>query len=350
MSADRPATAPVAAPVLPPARGPVSAHVLALLLGGAEAAPLDDAVLRRCEVDDDDLHLGLYLLYELHYRGCAAVAPELEWSPAVLALRARLEGRFLELLQPLVDVPEATPTTCAARLRELLDGFEGPSLSAWVEKRAELPHLRDLAVHRSAYQLKEADPHTFVIPRLWPGVAKSALLALQFDEYGNGEPGASHAELFAATMASLGLDATYGRYLEVIPGTTLATVNLLSLFGLHRRWRGACIGHLAVFEMTSVVPMQRYARAHRRVTGAEAGAEFYDVHVVADGEHQVIAADELVPHLVLQEPEVVGDVLFGAAALLALEDRYARRVLQAWEAGRTSLLREPLAATAAVAA
>jgi hypothetical protein len=316
----------------------VSAHVLALLRGQRSGPAPSDRELAAAAVDDDDLHLGLYLLYELHYRGFAGVDPALEWDPEVLALRARLEARFLALLQDAVDVPDVTPATCALRLRGLLEAFEGPSLSAWVEEQAGLRHLRDLAVHRSAYQLKEADPHTFVIPRLAAGAAKSALLALQFDEYGNGEPGASHAELFAATMRSLGLDDGYGCYLDVLPGTTLATVNLLSLFGLHRRWRGACIGHLAVFEMTSVVPMQRYARAHRRVTGGDAGAEFYDVHVVADGEHQVIAAEELVPELVAQEPALAGDVLFGAAALLHLEDRYARRVLDAWEAGRTSLL------------
>jgi hypothetical protein len=32
------------------------------------------------------------------------------------------------------------------------------------------------------------------------------------------------------------------------------------MFGL-RRWRTALVGHLAVFEMTSVEPMERYRRA-----------------------------------------------------------------------------------------
>jgi hypothetical protein len=344
----------VPAPPIPTSRGPISAQVLAVLRGRLGAPGLTDGDLDRAAIDDDDLHLGLYLLYELHYRGFAGVDPDLEWNPDVVALRGRLEARFLALLHGAVDVPDVTPASCASGLRELLDRFGGPSLSTWVEERAALPHLRDLAVHRSAYQLKEADPHTFVIPRLPAGAAKSALLALQFDEYGNGEPGVSHAELFAATLRSLGLEDRYGCYLDVLPGTTLATVNLLSLFGLHRRWRGACIGHLAVFEMTSVVPMQRYARAHRRVTGGDVGAEFYDVHVVADGEHQVIAAEVLVPELVAQEPALARDVLFGAAALLHLEDRYARRVLEAWEAGRSSLLapvaRDGAATTAATAA
>ena len=39
----------------------------------------------------------------------------------------------------------------------------------------------------------------------------------------------------------------------------------MSLFGLHRRRRGAIVGHLALFEMTSSVPNRRYADGLRRL-------------------------------------------------------------------------------------
>jgi len=54
--------------------------------------------------------------------------------------------------------------------------------------------------------------------------------------------------MFARAMAAVGLDPSYGAYLDPIPAITLATVNVLSLFGLHRRLRGALVGHLAVFQ------------------------------------------------------------------------------------------------------
>ena len=60
--------------------------------------------------------------------------------------------------------------------------------------------------------------------------------------------------MFAVTMAELGLDPAYGGYVERLPGSTLATVNLISLFGLRRRWRGALVGHLAGFEISSPGP------------------------------------------------------------------------------------------------
>jgi hypothetical protein len=103
-----------------------------------------------------------------------------------------------------------------------------------------------------------------------------------------------------------------------------------------------------VFEMTSVVPMSRYGRALRRLTGRDDGAAFYDVHVAADAVHEVIAIEELVPGLLEQDPSVGGDVLFGAAALLLVERRLAEHVLSAWRAGRSSL-RRSLATPLAVA-
>ena len=46
--------------------------------------------------------------------------------------------------------------------------------------------MREFAVHRSAYQLKEADPHTWVIPRL-RGRGEGRLVEIQPDEYGGVE-------------------------------------------------------------------------------------------------------------------------------------------------------------------
>jgi hypothetical protein len=148
-------------------------------------------------------------------------------------------------------------------------------------------------------------------------------------------------------MRALGLDPTYGAYLDRLPAVTLATVNLVSLFGLHRRWRGALIGHLAVFEMCSVVPMGRYANAIRRLGLGNDAAAFYDVHVEADAVHEVIASTELAMGFAEAEPARAGDVLFGAKALMAVEDRFARHLLASWQRRRSSLA--PVRASSAAA-
>src|SRR4051794_6714199 len=231
-------------PALPSARGPLTDGLLDLLRGTPSGAPADLPGPEPVPDDplaDDDLHLALYLCYELHYRGLDGVDERWEWDPGLLALRARLEAIFEDGLRTAFEdwtPPPADATTMDLALRMIIDADDGPSLARHLETRGTLEQFREFVVHRSAYQLKEADPHSWAIPRL-SGPPKSALLEVQADEYGGGDPARMHAQLFADTMDVLGLDSAYGAYVDRLPGITLATVNLMSLFGLHRRHRGA---------------------------------------------------------------------------------------------------------------
>jgi hypothetical protein len=230
-------------------------------------------------------------------------------------------------------------------LRAIADADESPSVSTWIERDADVEHVREFAVHRSAYQLKEADPHSWALPRL-SGGPKAALVEIQADEYGSGRPERVHAQLFAKAMEGLGLDSDYGAYLDRIPGVTLATVNLMSLFGLHRRHRGAIVGHLALFEMTSSIPNGRYARGLRRLGFDDETIDFFDEHVEADAVHENVAAVDLAGGLARMEPTVAPDILWGAKALALADANWAEHVVSAWDAGETSL-RLPLRETAA---
>jgi hypothetical protein len=221
-------------------------------------------------------------------------------------------------------------------LRDVIEADEAPSLSRHLEREGTLDEVLEFVVHRSAYQLKEADPHSWAIARL-EGPPKAALVEIQADEYGGGRPERMHAELFAVSMEALGLDRTYGAYLDHIPGVTLATVNLMSLLGLHRRLRGAIVGHLALFEMTSSVPNRRYANALRRLGFDERATGFFDEHVEADAVHENVAAVDLAGGLARREPSLAGQILWGARALMALEGRWAAHLLGAWGRRETSL-------------
>ena len=323
---------------LPAARGPVSGWLLEHLRRpvhdvGAAPAPTDHPIT------GEDSALALYLCYELHYLGLPEVDESWEWEPSLLAVRADLESRFERALLDAVGHPPLglAVDDVVDELRALTEGGDdGPSLSAHVERSGTLAEVRELAVHRSAYQLKEADPHTWGIPRL-TGRAKAAMLEIQKGEYGDGDPDRVHATLFARTMTALGLDARYGALLDQVPAISLSTCNLISLFGLHRRWRGALAGHLALFEMCSVTPMGRYQRGLERLGLGEDATAFYAVHVVADEHHQVVAVRDLVRPLVEDEPFLGGEVVFGARALQAVESMFAEHVLSAWERGETSL-------------
>ena len=325
------------APRPPLPRGPLSEALMEHLLQPCHPLPSMPSA-----VDDplwgEDSQLALYCCYELHYQSFAGVEDGWEWEPSLLAFRRRLEEAFEGRLRQELGAGAAGGDVVLAVQHAVRQ--DGPSLSRFMQEVGSLDQLREFAVHRSGYQLKEADPHTWAIPRL-RGRPKAALVEIQFDEYGRGIESAMHATLFATTMEALGLDSTYGAYLDLLPGPTLATTNLISLFGLHRRLRGALVGHLAVFESTSVEPMRRYRDTLRRL-GVDAQAErFYQVHVEVDAHHQVVAFDELIVGLASVEPALVDDILFGARAVTLVEGRFSRHLLDAWSRDRTSLL-QPL--------
>lgn len=326
-------------PHLPTPRGPLSASLIDYLRGRSRVLP---AVLAD-DVDtlaDDDLQLALSCCYELHYRGFDTPVDG-EWDERVLRFRGVLERRFEAALR--AAVPERPPGEglgdgdVGNELRRIIDGgADAPSPSAWMERRGTVDQFREFAIHRSIYQLKEADPHTWAIPR-YAGRSRSALIEIQMDEYGNGVPGAAHAELFADTMRALDLDPTYGAYLDVVGAPTLATTNLISWFGLHRRLLPAVLGHLAVFEMTSVVPMGRYARTCDRLGLPASARRFYDVHVEADEHHGPLASRHLVGDFVAEQPDSRPLVMWGARTLMHVEERFARHLVGAWTEGRSSL-------------
>jgi hypothetical protein len=331
---------------LPLERGPVSDWVITTLRGDPGSCPeLPDAV--DDPVTGDDSALALYLLYELHYRGLERVDDEWEWQPDLLAARAVLEDRFLSRLQAAVPMPIA-PDDIAAALRERTAASDGPSLASYCEREATWEQVRELCVHRTAWQLKEADPHSWALPRLG-GRPKAALAEIQAGEYGEGVERDVHQNLYALTLALLDLDHQYGAYLESLPGVSLATVNVVSFFGLHRAWLPAMVGHLAAFEMSSVEPMAAYSAALRRLGASQDACHFFDVHVVADAHHQQIAADKLAAGLVEQQPDAAAMILFGADALSWTEGQFRDHVMESWEAGRSSLLK-PLDASRVVGA
>ncbi|MEU3312546.1 iron-containing redox enzyme family protein [Streptomyces sp. NPDC006662] len=325
-------------PVLVEGRGPLSRTVVAALRGGRPPAGYDEAAAG-ADPWGEDLQLALYLLYELHYRGFEGVAEDLEWDPELLRLRGALEARFLHALRTATaDAPRTVAEAFAPLLVEPVD-LSG-SLSHQLETEGELWQLREYAALRSLYHLKEADPHAWVIPRL-RGRAKAAMVAIEYDEFGAGHPDRIHARLFAALMADLGLDTAYGHYLDQAPAPLLATVNLMSLLGLHRSLRGALVGHFACVEVTSSPGSRRLAKAMRRCGAGPAAEHFYAEHVEADAVHEQVVRHEVIGGLLADEPQLEPDVAFGCAATLLLEDRLADHIRTAWQQHRSALRTPP---------
>lgn len=272
-------------PELPPPRGDLSEAVATHLRGRGRTLP-GHRTAAAADPYGEDLQLALHLAYELHYRGFRDVPDDIEWDPTLLRLRAQLEMRFEDALRD----------DChgGGGVREVLDALltepsEGQSTSHYLVRSGTLGRLREYAVLRSVYQLREADPHLWVVPRL-RGRAKAAMMTVQYDEYGCGRAERMHARLYADLMSALGLDPAYGHYLPLVGAPALATVNLMSLLGLHRARRGALVGHFAALEVASSPAAARIAAAMRRIGVGEAAIRFYDEHVEADAVHDAPAS------------------------------------------------------------
>lgn len=317
----------------PKPRGALSQQLLEVLRTSAGQVP---ATTWAEPEHDEDAALSLWVLYELHHRGFEDVGDDLEWDPALLGLRRTLEAPFEAALRERLDVyvdehVGELPGWSPQAFFDFVEAHPGRSLAAFVHRQADADQVREILRLRSVYHLKEADPTAWLVPRL--GVrTKAALVELQYDEYGTGDPSRLHAGLFARGLDACGLRPEYGAYVDDAPLEVLEQNNAMALFGLHRRLRGAALGHLAAFEVTSSLPSRRIAQGLRRVGLAEEMAAYYDEHVEADAVHEQLAVRTICGSLVEEEPALADDVWLGAFACLDLEDRLAARLLAEWAA------------------
>lgn len=349
-------TAPLTAPErgrVPRPRGEVTSLLVSVLTSdGGEAAELlpelDSAVSSALVSSEDmfrdeDLQLALHLLYTLHTGPADYVHGDWEWNPSLIGIRGKIERRFEAALRAFAPLPDLIPRSgaeLAETLFSMTSGVAHPELATWAARHASVDQLREFLIHKSIYTLREADPHSWAIPR-FRGRAKAALVEIQADEYGGGRPDHVHAEIFAGTLRGFGLDDTPDHYLDDVPAITLASVNAMNLFGLNRRLRGAAIGHLAAFEMTSSIPNGLYSRAFSRNGFGRDVTWYFDEHVEADAVHEQIAAHDLAGGAADDELDLIPDILFGAASCLRLDDVSGSHMLEAWSAGEPSLRKTP---------
>jgi Iron-containing redox enzyme len=317
---------------LPLERGPISRHVIESLLRPHDEAG-SVAIGGTDVLEDQDAQLALWILYELHYRGFEGVSDDLEWHLGLLRLRQTLEGRCEQELRdavgPLLGAVSRAGDV-GEQIMELVSADDSPSVASFLHRNATREQVLDFLRERSVQQLKESDPQSFVLPRI-AGSAKVALAELQYDEYGCGRPERLHAHLYAEALRAAGLDDTYGAYVDEVSALSLASANVMSLFALNRRLRGAAMGHLAAFEATSSVPSRRIAAGIERVGLPPAVAAYFHEHVEADAVHEQVALRDICGNLVDADPAVQGDVLFGAAACLHLAARSGEELLDRWD-------------------
>jgi hypothetical protein len=321
---------------LPSPCGPISELMAGLIQGDVGAVRSGSPSATRVTVDRD-VQLALWSAYELSYRGFDDVDPQQEWDLRVLGLRAEIEQIFEEELRVATRdrmAQVAQEGSIGDQLLSLVQAEEGPRLSAYLRRDATAEQMREFLRERSVQQLKESDPQSFLLPRL-EGAAKVALAEIQYDEYGAGRVEALHQTLYARAMDAVGLDAEYGAYVEDVSAVSLASANVMSLFALNRRLRGAGLGHFAAFEASSALPSRRIAAGMDRLGMGDVAAAYFLEHVEADSVHEQVAARDLCGSFVSEHPELREDVIFGVACALYLDGLSAAEILGRWSRSTT---------------
>ena len=312
--------------LIPKARGEFSEALFTAMrdpeqgFEGVHAAEVESA---------EDQHIALWALYELHYRGFDDANGDLEWHLEALRARARVELPFEADLRARF-APPPRERDMGRALFEYVAADDGPSLSSYIQRRAEREEALELLKEKSIFHLKESDPTAWSLPRL-STAPKASLAELLYDEYGAGNPNRLHAHLFGQGLAACGLSADYGAYIDEVSLEVLEENNAMSMLGLHRRLRAAAVGHLAAFEATSSIPSRRMAQGLSRLGFPEPIIGYYLEHVEADAVHEQLAVEGICAALVQREPELYEDVFFGAFICLDLSARFARRMLARWE-------------------
>ncbi|ALR11798.1 hypothetical protein BST43_13500 [Mycobacteroides saopaulense] len=327
-------------PRLPQPRGPLSTVVIDLLAEQPPASHADDIedLLAAADPYGLDLQLALYVCYELHYRGFAGVDAQWEWDAGLLRLRRLMEQDMLTRLEHDAG-QDSHEYGIAAELDALIWGREDDSnLSAYLSDHASWEQMQEYFAHRSLYHLKEADPQAWVIPRLC-GQVKASFMAIEFDEFGGGHGNRLHQQLFADLLEAAGMNPAYLGYLDRAAAESLAAVNVMSLFGLHRALRGAAVGHFAATEITSPPGSRQMVRGLQRLSAPSECIDFYQEHVEADAVHEEVVRSDVVTGLVETDPGVSGQIVFGMRVFRLMEHRLADHLMSSWALGRTSLSR-----------
>jgi hypothetical protein len=305
---------------LPTARGPLSESVLEYVTGRSARlwSQRGEALL-----DDPDAQLALWLLNCVDAAMAADVDVERVRSLPLRALHWTLERSFEHEVQRAV-----TAVPADAALEGLLDDLlRSPAVDlAATAARHGARAVEEVFLAKAPYLGFEADPHTLALARL-ESPLKTAMAEVQAGEYGVGH-GQTHAEIYRSCLAALG--TSYRDAVEAAPTASFAFANLAWLFGRDVRWRGAAVGQLCLLELDSVEPCRAQVRAWDAVGLPQAARRWYDVHVLADAEHERIIRERLIPEIESATPWLVADAAFGAAATWVLQQHVVQDLVEGW--------------------
>lgn len=329
-------------------RGPVSAHVLSLLMPSAQERPraadlsreaLNAAVRTPDILEDDDLQLALFLLY------AASSAPENrdDSERSLVRVHAALEEALERRLREWISTPK-----CPARDSIAVADF----VSSLSIKQSDFSLYRFVATSATSAQVAELLINCSILvgcdSKLYGGIAVPRCErgnrnhpSVTRDEVGSGRSEDSGWPSFRAAMTEAGLDPLPGRYLNNLHSWIFAVHNVAMLLRTDPRLEGAWLGHATASQLTMSVPALLCGAALRRLGFSEDATAYFDRLAEWGIAHEGTAGHELAGARCEAEPHLLPEVLLGVGAQCGLKTLASTRIMEFWDRGESSL-REPL--------
>lgn len=309
----------------PRPRGEISA-VLCEMLAGSDLRKAGECLAAAAEaisvsedlLYDEDLQLSLFILYGLNRNWFIGVDGRTDWELRLSGIRTVIETAFEDRLrrdvEPL-DLTAGTGDDVGEALANMVRGDDAPSVADFVFRSATIDQAREFLIHESAHRLGVADPRFL-------------------DE---GVPETLRPRLFARTMELAELDPRPGAYADYLPAISLASANLVSFFGLHRRLAGAAHGHVTVGEMLSRADGSKLSCGLARLGFDPEATRCFEVESGSTAGPAPIATNDRAGGPDEDDPGTRDQMFFGAAASCLLHDLVDQWQLDSWEAGDPSL-------------
>ncbi|MCP1200238.1 iron-containing redox enzyme family protein [Notoacmeibacter sp. MSK16QG-6] len=300
---------------------------------GADAKPSDG--MRRLTA-----HQALMRAYQNRYvvlpmdgsqKGSIVERLQRHYDPNYLA-EADAARRTLEdeLIVPLVAAIEtrAEDTSCEDYVAQLLprirDSEPGQFIAFLESSPNRQHHYRNFLIQSSADLLAESSASALGIIGEF-GEVQSALFRILIDEFGYGEHGKKHSQLYRATLRSFGLPDEYNGFWHLLDTVSLELHNTIHFLFQNPRNFFRQIGFLLYAETSyqkSTGDHHRYLRQHHK----EADARYFGEHAHIDIHHTAMVVDEVVAPLLKRYGAEVGrEIVIGAeltAAAFARSDAH----------------------------
>ena len=311
---------------IPTPRGPVSAALIAVLTGRVGSPPIVasfDAQVERAIIashdilTDGDLQLALLCFGALDAGGLGLVDSRWAAEPILVAARENLETALEEALRDEVPVPSARQARGAVAAGEsVVDTVAGALDRLIADTEATSPY-RYLAEQASGAQLRE-----HLVARSIRSVLVNADQRVVADD-------ATAALRLRARLGEQGLQVRRGWYVDVVDVRVLAAVNTTALLARFDRLRGCFYGLRtatglieSLDEIAVVGALGRHTMPLSKARTARGSGA---------GRSRIAAG------LVVVEPALLDDVLFGAAVGVTVERWITEQEVVRWQVGRSAL-------------